>query len=196
MGVFLLAISFLCASGCIAQETISPISLSGQVTYVDLEGGFYGIITPDGEKYLPLDLPEDYHQDGLLVDVTGVVDPDVMTIQMWGQPLRIETITVSQDVQPSSGLWYEGESAGLPPEEELEMTTQLIHSSTALSVALNNIDTEVADTAAELKGKNLQSTNLTPYLEKVVQGNPAIILELDRDVKPRPPNESGAVGYL
>jgi len=173
VGVFFLMISCLSAVGCIAQETTGELSFTGQVTYIDLEGGFFGIITSDGEHYLPLDLPEEYKQDGLMVTGTGSIDPDVMTIQMWGQPLRIDSISLS-DEKPQSGGYYNGDSFAASPEDELEMTTLLLISSDALSVALNTIDTEIADVAKELKGKNLQSTDLTPYLEKIVQSNSAI----------------------
>lgn len=173
VGVFLLMILYLCAVGCIAQETAGELSFTGQVTYIDLEGGFFGIITSDGEQYLPLDLPEEYKLDGLIVIVTGSIDPDAMSIQMWGQPLRIDLISMS-DEKPQIGGYYKGDSLALSPEEELEMASLLLMSSDALSAALNTTDTEIANVAGELKGKNLQITDLTPYLEKVVQNNSAI----------------------
>jgi hypothetical protein len=173
VGVFFIALSFLCAAGCIAQETGLEITSYGTITYIDLEGGFYGFIAQDGAQYLPLDLPDEYKQDGLLVDITGVIDTDVMTIQMWGQPLRILSITKHEGFTQSDS-WYEGETSFLSPEEELAITTLQLRSSTALSKTLQDCDAAIAAYAAELKGKNLQGPDAQGYLEKVAKSNPAI----------------------
>ena len=172
VGVFFIALSFLCAAGCIAQETGLEITSYGTITYIDLEGGFYGFIAQDGAQYLPLDLPDEYKQDGLLVDITGVIDTDVMTIQMWGQPLRILSITKHEGFTQSDS-WYEGETSFLSPEEELAITTLQLRSSTALSKTLQDCDAAIAAYAAELKGKNLQGPDAQGYLEKVAKSNPA-----------------------
>jgi Heat shock protein len=68
---------------------------TGTVTYFDIEGGFFGIVTNDQEQYLPLNLPPEFEQDSLKVSFTAVADPDVMTIQMWGTPVRILSISTS-----------------------------------------------------------------------------------------------------
>ncbi|MCA1915874.1 cache domain-containing protein [Methanospirillum hungatei] len=173
VGVYFIALSFFCAAGCIAQETGSEITSYGTITYIDLEGGFYGFIAQDGAQYLPLDLPDEYKQDGLHVDITGVIDPDVVTIQMWGQPLRILSITKHKGFTQSDS-WYEGDTSFLSPEEELAITTLEIRASAALSKALQDCDAAIAAYAAELKGKNLKSPDAQGYLEKVAKSNPAI----------------------
>ena len=173
VGVYLIALSFFCAGGCIAQETGSEITSAGTITYIDLEGGFYGFIASDGAQYLPLDLPDEYKQDGLVVDITGVIDTDVMTIQMWGQPLRILSITKHEGFTQSEN-WYEGDTSDLSSEEELAMTTMVIRSSAALSDALHDCDADIAAHAAELKGKNLQGSDAKASLEKIAGSNPAI----------------------
>ena len=65
------------------------VSSTGTITYVDLEGGFYGLIDQDGTRYLPLNLEEDFQQDGLTIRFRGRVQRDVMTIQQWGTPLEL-----------------------------------------------------------------------------------------------------------
>lgn len=62
---------------------------TGTIQYIDLEGGFYGIITDQGENYLPLNLPEAFRVDGLRVRFWAKVRNDVMTIYMWGTPVEI-----------------------------------------------------------------------------------------------------------
>lgn len=74
-------------------ETVTPeISGTGTVTYIDLEGGFYGIVADDGTHYLPLDLDEAYQQDGLKVQFTLSPAEDMMTIQQWGTPVYVVSI--------------------------------------------------------------------------------------------------------
>ncbi len=84
------------ACGCMAaggeDGTADRISGNGTVTYVDLEGGFYGIVADDGERYLPADLPAEYRQDGLRVRFVVDVMKDTATIQMWGTPVEIVDI--------------------------------------------------------------------------------------------------------
>lgn len=65
---------------------------AGSVTFVDLEGGFYGIIGDDGERYLPLNLAPDYEVDGLRIAFDYEPVKDTSTIQMWGIPVNITFI--------------------------------------------------------------------------------------------------------
>lgn len=68
------------------------IAQSGTVEFIDLEGGFYGIIATGGEHYLPLNLPEAFMVDGLKVTFTARTAPDTNTIYMWGTPVTILSI--------------------------------------------------------------------------------------------------------
>ena len=90
----LAAAALVLVCGCFdegpVQETITD---SGTVTYVDLEGGFYGIVADDGTRYLPQNLPEEFAQDGLEVSFTAKVLEDVATIQQWGTPIEIIEIS-------------------------------------------------------------------------------------------------------
>ena len=64
----------------------------GTVRFIELEGGFYGIITPEGDNYLPLNLPKEFQVDGLQVTFSAREERDVSTIAMWGTPVRIDSI--------------------------------------------------------------------------------------------------------
>lgn len=181
-GVLLLTLSLVSISGCIASETHSDLNITGKIQYNDLEGGFFGLVTQSGEHYLPIDLPDEYKKDGLTVRVSGQVDPDVMTIQMWGQPLRIHSIEVTGENPFYSDTWYEGEKNDITPEDELEMSILLLKSSTALRETLEFIDTGIKTATADMKGKNLQTNDLTPYLEKIKEIHSSIyeVTLLDR----------------
>ncbi len=76
------------SAGVLAPE---KVSFFGIVKYVDLEGGFWGLVADDGKKYDPLNLPAEFKQEGLRVQVEGVVK-NVAGIHMWGIPLEITAI--------------------------------------------------------------------------------------------------------
>ncbi len=59
------------------------------VRYQDLEGGFWGLIADDGQKYDPLVLDEALQVDGLRVRFSARPDPDRMSTHMWGQIVEI-----------------------------------------------------------------------------------------------------------
>jgi len=62
------------------------------VRYQDLEGGFWGLIADDGQKYDPLELDEALQQDGLRVRFSARPDPDRMSTHMWGQIVELVEI--------------------------------------------------------------------------------------------------------
>lgn len=65
---------------------------SGTVTFVELEGGFYGIVGDDGENYLPFNLAPEYQVDGLRIAFEYEPVKDTGTIQMWGAPVNLTFI--------------------------------------------------------------------------------------------------------
>lgn len=65
------------------------VSDTGTIRYVDLEGGFYGIVADDSTRYLPDSLAAPFREDGVRVRFRAELQEDVVTIQMWGQPVRI-----------------------------------------------------------------------------------------------------------
>ncbi|WDE05681.1 hypothetical protein SG34_001690 [Thalassomonas viridans] len=64
----------------------------GTVKYLTMEGGFYGIVTDEGKKLLPMGLAAEYRQHGAKVRVKGELIKDMMTIQQWGTPFKITEI--------------------------------------------------------------------------------------------------------
>ncbi|WDE11548.1 hypothetical protein [Thalassomonas haliotis] len=64
----------------------------GTVKYLTMEGGFYGIVTDEGKKLLPMGLPSKYRQHGAKVKVRGELIKDMMTIQQWGTPFKITEV--------------------------------------------------------------------------------------------------------
>ena len=64
------------------------ISANGTIEYIPLEGGFYGIVTDEGEKYLPLNLPGEFKKDGLRIWFKAK-PKKIVTSQIWGKPIEI-----------------------------------------------------------------------------------------------------------
>ena len=73
------------------------VSGLGTVRYVELEGGFYGIVADDSTRYLPQDLGTDYREDGLRVRFRAAVQDSVMTMEMWGTPVELIDILRVED---------------------------------------------------------------------------------------------------
>jgi hypothetical protein len=64
-------------------------TITGTITYVDVEGGFYGIVTDDGAKLDPVNLPEEFRQEGLRVRARVQRLEDRVSIHMWGRLVRV-----------------------------------------------------------------------------------------------------------
>ena len=74
------------------QSDEKVIRSKGTVKFIDLEGGFFGIIADDGSKYKPVNLPERYQKDCLKVRFEGKFRTDLMGIYMWGKLIEIINI--------------------------------------------------------------------------------------------------------
>jgi hypothetical protein len=67
----------------------ASLTILGFIKYVELEGGFFGIMTEDGAKYFPDYLGPEFKQDGLDVRVQALPQEQILGIQMWGTPIKI-----------------------------------------------------------------------------------------------------------
>ncbi len=81
------------------------IASTGTVTWIPLEGGFYGIIADDGTQYDPLNLPGEYAHDGFRIGFTAIEEPGMASIHMWGTIVTITGATpISQDGTYNKGV--------------------------------------------------------------------------------------------
>jgi len=83
-GVLLLSATILTWKG---GESV--ISTKGVIKYIPLEGGFYGIVTEQGKRYVPVNLSAEFKKDGLKVEFKARIKKDVSSLQMWGEPVEI-----------------------------------------------------------------------------------------------------------
>ncbi|MBN1638987.1 MAG: protease inhibitor I42 family protein [Ignavibacteriales bacterium] len=77
---------------CSSEPTQSNGGITGTIRYIELEGGFYGILSDDGQKYDPINLPQEYHVDGLQIEFTFNKRDDVSSFRQWGTIIEIITI--------------------------------------------------------------------------------------------------------
>ncbi|WP_353572857.1 hypothetical protein [Candidatus Albibeggiatoa sp. nov. BB20] len=73
---------------------LKPIELLVTVKYIDVENGFYGFETIDGQKFLPTNIPDSFKRDQLPIKVFGVRQPHIVGIHQWGEYIRIMSIQV------------------------------------------------------------------------------------------------------
>jgi hypothetical protein len=69
------------------QETL--INETGEIQYIDLEGGFYGIIADNGNHYDPANLSAEFKVDGLRIRFTAQIAENQGGIHMWGTLIEI-----------------------------------------------------------------------------------------------------------
>jgi len=97
---FLLLLNFLLYS-CNKETVIQNLpegafEINGKIAYQSLEGGFYGIISKGGERYLPINLPEDYKKNNLNVRLFATVHYGHSILQ-WGTMIKIHSINKTEN---------------------------------------------------------------------------------------------------
>ena len=102
MRYLLIMLSVLALAACqqTEQETNTSSTVNEQsrtmitvtVKYLEIEGGFYGLVTQDGKKLLPMNLASQYRKAGTVLKVSGKQLTDVMTTQQWGTPYQISEV--------------------------------------------------------------------------------------------------------
>jgi L-ascorbate metabolism protein UlaG (beta-lactamase superfamily) len=59
--------------------------IPGTVQHIGIEGGFYGLVADSGEKYDPVNLPDEFKKDGLRVRFAVKEKQGVASFHMWGK---------------------------------------------------------------------------------------------------------------
>ncbi|MFX0042981.1 MAG: hypothetical protein ACFE8L_08725 [Candidatus Hodarchaeota archaeon] len=65
---------------------------TGTIIYLNIEGGFYGILSDDGEHYDPINLPIEYQIDGLRISFIAKERSDLLSFHMWGRIVELISI--------------------------------------------------------------------------------------------------------
>lgn len=93
---FIFSVLLLCFSSAQLQA-VEIISSSAELSYIDLEGGFYGLITPKGEKYVPLNLPfalKNATATPITVQIQATKAEQTIGIMQWGTYINLNRISV------------------------------------------------------------------------------------------------------
>ncbi len=69
-------------------------TLKGQVLFQEFEGGFFGFIDENGNKYTPMGMEKKYLRHGLVIELSGRVLPDMITTTQFGQVIRVESVSI------------------------------------------------------------------------------------------------------
>lgn len=101
------------ARGTILEETeAGKIRMQGTIRRIDLEGGFWGIVADDGEKYDPHgSLPEKFRDDGLRVRFEARPMEEAGCFHMWGRIVEITAIEAVDPAPPECPACKTGRSA-------------------------------------------------------------------------------------
>jgi len=89
-GIFSLILLFSACTEPTAMKD-GELQIEGEVTYKTIEGGFWAIQDQD-QTYVPVNLSEDYQQDGLNVEVSANETKDKASIYMAGPMIEIVSI--------------------------------------------------------------------------------------------------------
>lgn len=90
-----------------AKAEPEQISFTATIKYMNLEGGFFGLVSKEGKHWLPLNLEKEFQKDGAVIKVTGKAITGIMTIQQWGTPFSItdiELITAANKAPENKNL--------------------------------------------------------------------------------------------
>ena len=86
--LFIITLSLLIFNGCVKVS----LENTGTVKYIELNGGFYGIVCDNGKKLDPLNLKDEFKKDGLRVKLVYSAKKDKTGSHQWGETVEIISI--------------------------------------------------------------------------------------------------------
>jgi len=93
VALILAAVGWLAVVSVASAEQAEKFAFRGTVTHLTIEGGFWGIIADDGQRFDPGKLPTAFQEDGRKVRVVARRTPDRLSFHQWGQQIEIVEIT-------------------------------------------------------------------------------------------------------
>jgi len=90
--IYFLLILIFVLIGCRMPQKQDIISETGTVKYIDLEGGFFGIIGDSGKNYDPINLSEEFKKNNVRVSFDAKILENMASIHMWGTLIEIVRI--------------------------------------------------------------------------------------------------------
>lgn len=68
---------------------MKKINIAGKIHYHEIEGGFWGILSDDGKKYMPVNTPNQLKTEGAIIRVRARILRDYISNYMWGDTIEI-----------------------------------------------------------------------------------------------------------
>ena len=81
------------------SQKVKHVTYTGTIVYKNLEGGFFALHTHKGQKYTLKGLQPVYRRDGLIAEVSGVVDESAITFTQYGRLLVVKSVVTLDDSQ-------------------------------------------------------------------------------------------------
>lgn len=69
---------------------------TGQIEFLDIEGGVWVLTTSEGTHYSLFRAPKDLLQEGMEVVITGQIKPDMVTAAQVGEVLEVSSFTQAE----------------------------------------------------------------------------------------------------
>lgn len=91
LGLILAMVCLLVISGCVEKDDI--VIGTGRIKFINLEGGFYGILANNGNQYDPINLAPEFQEDGLHVMFSLRILENHTNVHMWGPMVEILSMT-------------------------------------------------------------------------------------------------------
>jgi len=74
------------------MEVRPPDWVEVKVVYLNFEGGFYGLVTKNGKKLLPMNLAKEYRIEDTILKIKADKVEGLVTIQQWGVPYKLTDV--------------------------------------------------------------------------------------------------------
>lgn len=89
------------------NEENNVMTLTGEIRYQNFEGGFYGFIAQNGDKYMPSGLKSEHRKTGLIVEIKAQAITDRATTVQFGTLIKILDIKVldASKVEKANDTW-------------------------------------------------------------------------------------------
>lgn len=92
--IILSALTIVSCYDALGHRDHEFVSSTGTVRFIGVEGGFYGIVDDEGNRYDPVHLDAAYRRDGLRVIFSGNTDVEIASIHMWGDVIHLTDIRI------------------------------------------------------------------------------------------------------
>lgn len=78
----------------VSSDTAELLVLKGQVLFQQMEGGFFGFIDENGNKYTPIGMNKADLRHGLVIQLSGKLLPNMLTTTQFGEVIKVESVVI------------------------------------------------------------------------------------------------------